>query len=52
MNTAYAETPARNTYTPAEALSIVEALQTSFRYTTEKLLPSVVEVDVTEHHHL
>ncbi|MCQ2582860.1 MAG: Do family serine endopeptidase [Treponema sp.] len=48
MNTAYAETPARNTYTPAEALSIVEALQTSFRYTTEKLLPSVVEVDVTE----
>jgi Do/DeqQ family serine protease len=48
MNTAYAETPARNTKTPAEALSVVEALQTSFRYISDKLLPSVVEVDVTE----
>lgn len=47
-NTAYAETPARNNYTPEQALSIVEALQTSFRYITDTMLPSVVEVDVTE----
>lgn len=45
--TAYAETP-RNNYTPEQALSIVEALQTSFRYITDTMLPSVVEVDVTE----
>ena len=35
--TAYAETP-RNNYSPEQALSIVEALQTSFRYITD-LLP-------------
>lgn len=46
-NTAYAETP-KNNYTPQQALSIVEALQTSFRYITDTMLPSVVEVDVTE----
>ena len=45
--TAYAETP-RNNYSPEQALSIVEALQTSFRYITDTMLPAVVEVDVTE----
>jgi Do/DeqQ family serine protease len=42
---AYAETKRQ---TPAEALKVVEALQTSFRSISETLLPSVVEVDVTE----
>lgn len=45
--TAYAET-ARTNYTPQQALSIVEALQTSFRHITDTMLPAVVEVDVTE----
>lgn len=48
MDTAYAESPARGNKSPAEALSILEAMQTSFRYISDKLLPSVVEVDVTE----
>ncbi|MCQ2592865.1 MAG: Do family serine endopeptidase [Treponema sp.] len=32
----------------AQALSVVEALQTTFRSVSETLLPAVVEVDVTE----
>ena len=32
----------------AQALTVVEALQTTFRSVSETLLPSVVEVDVTE----
>ncbi len=47
-DTAYAETPARSTPTPAEALKIIEALQISFRSISDALLPAVVEVDVTE----
>ncbi len=43
--TAYAETSA---IVPAESLKIVEALQNSFRAISDGLLPSVVEVDVTE----
>ena len=34
--------------TAAQALTVVEALQTTFRSVSEELLPSVVEVDVTE----
>ncbi|MCQ2588211.1 MAG: Do family serine endopeptidase [Treponema sp.] len=45
---AYAETPVKSNFTEAEALTIVEALQTSFRSVTDRLLPAVVEVDVTE----
>lgn len=44
-NTAYAETSA---IVPADSLKIVEALQNSFRAISDGLLPSVVEVDVTE----
>ena len=33
---------------PAESLKVVEALQNSFRSISNGLLPSVVEVDVTE----
>ena len=47
-DTAYAETPSRNKISEAEALTVVEALQTSFRSITNKMLPSVVEVDVIE----
>ncbi len=49
VGTAYAETPVKKSnYTPAEALTIVEALQTSFRSISDKMLPAVVEVDVKE----
>ncbi|MCR4580285.1 MAG: Do family serine endopeptidase [Treponema sp.] len=37
-----------STQSAAQALTIVEALQTTFRSVSETLLPSVVEVDVTE----
>ncbi len=43
--TVYAETSA---IVPEESLKIVEALQNSFRAISKGLLPSVVEVDVTE----
>ncbi len=43
--TAYAETSA---IVPSESLKIVEALQNSFRAISDGVLPSVVEVDVTE----
>lgn len=43
--TCYAENSA---IVPAESLKIVEALQNSFRAISDGLLPSVVEVDVTE----
>ena len=43
--TVYAETSA---IVPEETLKIVEALQNSFRAISQGLLPSVVEVDVTE----
>lgn len=46
--TAYAETPVKSNFTEAEALTIVEALQTSFRSVSDRMLPAVVEVDVTE----
>lgn len=44
-STAYAETSA---IVPSESLKIVEALQNSFRAISDGVLPSVVEVDVTE----
>lgn len=43
--TAYAET---SSIVPADSLKIVEALQNSFRAISDGVLPSVVEVDVTE----
>lgn len=43
--TAYAET---SSIVPSESLKIVEALQNSFRAISDGVLPSVVEVDVTE----
>ena len=36
------------TFASSQSLNIVEALQDSFRNVTETLLPSVVEVDITE----
>lgn len=45
-STAYAET--RSQIVPADSLKIVEALQNSFRAISDGVLPSVVEVDVTE----
>ncbi len=52
-DTAFAETVDSSKQTPAvsiprEALSVVEALQTSFRSISTGVLPSVVEIDVTE----
>lgn len=44
-STAYAESSA---IVPLESLKIVEALQNSFRAISDGVLPSVVEVDVTE----
>lgn len=44
--TAYAETPAVDI--PSGALSVLESLQTSFRSISSGVLPSVVEIDVTE----
>lgn len=44
--TAYAESS--SAVVPAEYLKVVEALQNSFRAISDGLLPSVVEVDVTE----
>lgn len=43
--TAYAET---SSIVPQDSLKIVEALQNSFRAISDGVLPSVVEVDVTE----
>lgn len=43
-DTVYAETPA----IPRDSLAVVEALQNSFRAVSGTMLPSVVEVDVTE----
>ena len=45
--TAFAETKPAVTI-PTESLSVVEALQNSFRAISSGLLPAVVEVDVTE----
>ena len=46
-NVAFAETTP-SVSIPTESLSVVEALQTSFRSISSQLLPAVVEVDVTE----
>ncbi len=46
-NVAFAETTPSISI-PTESLSVVEALQTSFRSISSQLLPAVVEVDVTE----
>ena len=45
-DTVYAES--KSQIVPADALKIVEALQKSFRAISDVVLPSVVEVDVTE----
>lgn len=45
-DTAFAES--RSQIVPSESLNIVEALQNSFRAISDGVLPSVVEVDVTE----
>ena len=47
-DTAYAETPVKSNISPQQALSIIEALQVSFRNISDTMLPAVVEVDVTE----
>ena len=44
---AFADPPKKAT-SSKEALSIVEALQTTFRSVSDTMLPAVVEVDVTE----
>lgn len=46
-DTAYAETKSKKSDV-TQAMSIVQALQTSFRSISENMLPAVVEVDVTE----
>lgn len=52
-NTAFAESSKNASATPAvqipsQALSVVEAMQTVFRSVADGVLPSVVEIDVTE----
>lgn len=46
-DTAFAETRT-DSPVPAESLSIVQAMQNAFRAISDSMLPSVVEVDVTE----
>jgi Do/DeqQ family serine protease len=46
-DTAFAETRTDSPI-PADSLKVMQAMQNSFRAISEKLLPSVVEVDVTE----
>jgi Do/DeqQ family serine protease len=46
-DTAFAET-AHDQIVPADSLKVVEALQNSFRAISNRLLPAVVEVDITE----
>jgi serine protease Do len=47
-DTAFADTAAPAVAIPADALNVVEALQTSFRSISAGVLPSVVEIDITE----
>ncbi len=48
-DTAFAETPRSAAVSiPRDALNVVEALQSSFRAISSGVLPSVVEIDVTE----
>lgn len=47
ITSVFADPPA-NSKSAAQALSVVESLQTVFRSVSEKMLPAVVEVDVTE----
>ena len=48
-DTAFAETPGKAAVSiPRESLGVLEALQTSFRSISTGVLPSVVEIDVTE----
>ena len=44
----FADPPVRKAGTDAASLSVVEALQNSFRSISQTMLPAVVEVDVTE----
>lgn len=46
VSSVYADPPSSKN--AAQALSVVESLQTVFRSVSEKMLPAVVEVDVTE----
>ena len=47
-DTAFADTTAPAVSIPTNALNMLEALQTSFRSISSGVLPSVVEIDVTE----
>ncbi|MBQ3670001.1 MAG: Do family serine endopeptidase [Treponema sp.] len=48
-DTAFADTPAKAAVSiPKDSLGVLEALQTSFRSISTGVLPSVVEIDVTE----
>lgn len=47
-DTAFADTTAPAVSIPSNALGVLEALQTSFRSISSGVLPSVVEIDVTE----
>lgn len=47
-DTAFADTATPAVNIPADALAMLEALQTSFRSISSGVLPSVVEIDVTE----
>ncbi|MDY2843253.1 MAG: Do family serine endopeptidase [Treponema sp.] len=47
-DTAFADTKAPSVSIPSESLKVVEALQDSFRSISTGVLPSVVEIDITE----
>lgn len=47
-DTAFADTRAPSVSIPSESLKVLEALQDSFRSISSGVLPSVVEIDVTE----
>ena len=46
-DTVFADTK-KSSAIPAESLKVIEALQNSFNSISESVLPSVVEIDVTE----
>ncbi len=47
-DTAFADTKAPAVSIPSESLKVIEALQDSFRSVSSGVLPSVVEIDITE----
>lgn len=47
-DTAYAESPRSSSINTSDSIKVLEALQNSFRSISNTMLPTVVEVDVTE----